>query len=111
MIEIKPTYNKVVVKIDPDVERTKGGLFIPTLAKAERRSQLGVVTAVGPGRVTENGTLVPCCVSVGDRVMITAYSGAPIQIEEQIYTVMPDVEVICILPKEYKQEAKVVEGV
>lgn len=105
-MEIKPTYNKVVVKIDPEIDKSKGGIYIPHLAKAERRSQIGNIVATGPGRITENGTCIPCCVSVGDRVMVTAYAGVPIQIAEEIYTVLPDVDIICVLPDDYAKAAE-----
>ena len=100
MANFKPTYNKVVVEIDKDKEVTKGGIIIPVVAQKERRSVLGTVIAVGPGRVLESGVTNPCCVSVGDRVMVTEYAGSPVKIGENCYTVLPDQDIICILPKE-----------
>jgi chaperonin GroES len=100
MINFKPTYNKVIVEVDREVEKI-GLIFVPPTAAHERKNQLATVIAVGPGRVIENtGVTVPCCANPGDRVMITLYSGAPIKINNKDYTVIPDQDIIGIIDGE-----------
>jgi chaperonin GroES len=96
MVNFKPTYNKVVVKLDPEKEKTIGGIIIPPTS-IERKTNKATVVATGPGRIIESsGVISPCCVKPGDKVLITAFSGAPISINEEMYTILPDQDVICV---------------
>jgi chaperonin GroES len=92
---MRPTYNKIVVEPLPESEVSKGGIIL--IAVTERQQTLvGIVKAVGPGRITENGTLIPPCVKPGDKILYSRHQGFPIEIDGTKYTVMPDVEAIYI---------------
>jgi chaperonin GroES len=92
---MRPTYNKIIVEPLPESEVSKGGIIL--IAVVERQQTLvGIVKAVGPGRVTENGTLVPCCVSPGDKILYSRHQGFPIEIDGVKYTVISDVEALYI---------------
>lgn len=92
---MRPTYNKIVVEPESLPNITKGGIIIPDCAERQQ-TLVGIVKAVGPGRITENGTLIPPCVKPGDKILYSRHQGFPIEINGVKYTVMPDVEAIYI---------------
>jgi chaperonin GroES len=74
---------------------TKSGIVLPETAK--EKPQEGEVIAVGPGRLLENGTLVPLSIAVGDRVLYAKYAGTEIKLEEDEYLVLNDRDVLAKL--------------
>lgn len=71
--KIKPLYDRVLLqRIEVDT-KTPGGIIIPDAAK--EKAQTGKVVAVGSGRVTQDGTVIPMQVRVGDVVYFGKYAG------------------------------------
>jgi chaperonin GroES len=95
-MNIRPLYDRIVVKRIEPSEQMQGGLYIPDSAK--EKPQEGEVVAVGKGKRLENGNIVPLDVQVGDRVLFGKYSGseAPKSIGEE-YLIMREDEVLGIL--------------
>ena len=80
-MEITPMYDRVVIRPIQPEEVTAGVIIIPDSAK-EKPIQ-GEVIAVGEGRITNEGNIIPLRVKVGDKVVFTkngGYSSVPIQI-------------------------------
>jgi chaperonin GroES len=75
-MHIRPLYDRIVVKRVEEQENKVGGLFIPDSAK--EKPQIGEVVAVGQGKRTDEGKLVPLDVKVGDRILFGKYSGSDI---------------------------------
>lgn len=72
--KIRPLYDRVLVKkLEEQEERTAGGIIIPDAAK--EKAQTGTVIAVGEGYRTEQGSIIPLKVKVGDTVFFTKYAG------------------------------------
>jgi len=92
MAKLEPLGDRVVVKALVREEVTKSGIVLPDTAK--EKPQEGEVIAVGPGRLLENGTLVPLSVSVGDRVLYAKYAGTEVKLEEEEYLVLNDRDVL-----------------
>lgn len=85
---LRPIGPRVVVRRLDRGEVSDGGIVIPDEAQENRR--LALVIAVGPGRVTDFGELVPPRVAVGDTVLTVKYrgvdidfGGAPLQILDE----------------------------
>lgn len=93
---IKPLADKIVVKNDPVVEVSKGGLYLPD--SQIEKPQKGTVVAVGRGKMFE-GNIIPLEVSVGDRITYLKGTGAPITVDEEEYLIMREEDVIAIIPK------------
>ena len=69
---IHPLGDRVLVKrIDAPDEKSPSGIIIPDTAKKEK-SKIGMVVAVGPGRVSDEGTLIPMSIKVGAKVMFNS---------------------------------------
>jgi chaperonin GroES len=99
----RPTYNKIIVRLLEESDVTKSGIILPP-TREKQQSVVGIVEAVGPGRITENGTLVPCCVKVGDKILMNRFVGFPVEIDGVKYASVGDVEAIVIFPPEEKKE-------
>jgi chaperonin GroES len=77
---LQPLADRLVVKPVQKEEITKGGIFIPDTAK--EKPQEGEVTAIGPGRMTDDGKRIMMDLKVGDRVIYSKYGGSEIKIDE-----------------------------
>lgn len=94
-VKIKPTLNYVLVQAEAKDDKTPGGLYIPESAKSNKKSNVGEVLAVGPGKY-ENGALIKVGVEPGDSVLFSKYSGVDLEIGEGLI-IMPENEIIAIL--------------
>ena len=94
-MNIRPLYDRLMVKRIEETERMQGGLHIPDSAKEKPRE--GEVVAVGKGKRLEDGKLVPLDVQVGDRILFGKYSGSEIKLDGQEYLIMREGDVLGIL--------------
>ena len=94
-MNIRPLYDRIVVKRIEEGETKVGALFIPDSAK--EKPQQGQVTAVGKGKRLEDGKVVPLDVQVGDRILFGKYSGSEITIDGEELLIMREDEVLGIL--------------
>ena len=70
----RPLYDRVLVeRIEETDEKSAGGIIIPDAAK--EKGQTGRVIAVGKGKLTPEGTVIPCAVKVGDIIFFGKYAG------------------------------------
>lgn len=94
-MNIRPLYDRIVVKREDDKEEKIGGLFIPDTAK--EKPQRAKVVAVGKGKRLEDGKLVPLDVAVGDEILFGKYSGSEIKIDGEELLIMREDEVLGII--------------
>ena len=94
-MNIRPLYDRIVVKRIEQQETLQGGLYIPDTAK--EKPQEGEVVAVGKGKRLEDGKLVPLDVQAGDRILFGKYSGSDIKIDGEEYLIMREDEVLGVL--------------
>ena len=78
-VNIKPLEDRIVVKPLDAEQTTASGLVIPDTAK--EKPQQGEVIAVGPGRRSDTGDLIPLDIAVGDTVVYSKYGGTEIAID------------------------------
>ena len=93
-MKIRPLQDRVIVKRLEEEEKTKGGIIIPDTAK--EKPQEGKVIAVGKGKMTEEGKLIPLDVKVGDRILFGKYSGTEIKIEGEEHLIMREEDILGI---------------
>jgi chaperonin GroES len=94
-MNIRPLYDRIVVKRIEEKETIQGGIIIPDSAK--EKPQEGEVIAVGQGKRLENGKVVPLDVKPGDRILFGKYSGSEIKLDGNEYVIMREDEVLGIL--------------
>ena len=94
-MNIRPLYDRIVVKRIEEQETQRNGIIIPDSAK--EKPQEGEVMAVGHGKMLEGGTLAALDVKVGDRVLFGKYSGTETKLVGTEYLIMREDDVLCIL--------------
>jgi len=94
-MKIRPLQDRVIVKRLEEEEKTKGGIIIPDTAK--EKPQEGKVTAVGKGKITEDGKVIPLDVKVGDRILFAKYGGTEVKIEGEEHLIMREEDILGII--------------
>jgi chaperonin GroES len=91
----RPLHDRVLVRRVEADEKTAGGIIIPDTAK--EKPQEGEVVAVGSGARSENGTVTPCDVKAGDRVLFGKWSGTEVKIDGEDLTIMKESDIVGII--------------
>jgi chaperonin GroES len=93
-MKIKPLADRVVVKMVPAEEKTESGIILAGSAK--EKSQIAVITAVGPGGLVE-GKEIKMHVNVGDKVLIGKYAGTEVKLDGEEYTILRQSDVLAVV--------------
>ena len=93
--QIKPLYDKVLVRRIVVEEKSAGGIVIPDTAK-EKPLQ-GEILAAGEGLLAENGSITPMAVNVGDKVLFAKWSGTEITIGGEELLIMKESDVLAVV--------------
>ena len=94
-LNIRPLYDRVVVRRIEEKETIQGGIIIPDTAK--EKPQEAEVMAIGNGKRLDDGKLVPLEVKAGDRILFGKYSGSDIKIEGEEYLILREDEILGVL--------------
>ncbi len=94
-MKLRPLQDRIIVKRVEEESKTAGGLFIPETAK--EKPQRGEVIAVGNGKKTEDGKVLPVDVKVGDKVLFGKYAGTEIKIDGEDYLIMREDDILGIM--------------
>jgi chaperonin GroES len=94
-MKVKPLHDRILIKRVEEKETIKGGIIIPDTAK--EKPQEGEVIAVGTGKKTEDGKVIPLDVKAGDRILFGKYSGTEIKIDNEEFLIIREDEVLGIL--------------
>ncbi len=95
MDKIRPLGDRILVKRIKEEEKTKGGIIIPDTAK--EKPQEGKIVAVGKGKKTDEGNVIPLEVKAGDRILFGKYSGSEIKIEGEDLLIMREDDILGVL--------------
>ncbi len=94
-MNIRPLHDRIIVERIEEETMTASGIIIPDSAK--EKPQEGTVIAVGKGKITEDGKVLPLDVKVGDKVLFGKYSGTDIKIEGNEYLMMREDDVLGVV--------------
>jgi len=98
-MHIQPLGDRVVIKPKPKEEKTKGGIYLPDTATKERPMQ-GTVMAVGPGRRTDEGKLMPMNVQVEQQVLFAKYAGTEFEIDDEEFLILQEKDILGVIKEE-----------
>lgn len=96
-VKITPLGDRVLVKPAEKDEARKSGIIIPDTAK--EKPQEGKVIAVGKGKTTDEGKVLPMEVKAGDRVLYGKYSGTEIKLDDQDHLIINQDDILGIVSK------------
>jgi len=94
-MNIRPLYDRIVVKRLEDKEQVQGSIIIPDTAK--EKPQEGEVVAVGKGKRTDKGDIVALELEVGNKILFGKYSGSDIKVDGNEYLIMREDEVLAVI--------------
>ena len=94
-MKLRPLQDRILVKRVEEETTTKGGIIIPDTAK-EKPAE-GVVTAVGIGRIGEDGKRIALEIKKGDKILFSKYGGTEVKIEGEEYLIMREDDVLGII--------------
>ncbi|MDU0459340.1 MAG: co-chaperone GroES [Geobacteraceae bacterium] len=94
-MNLRPLQDRIIVKRMEEEQKTAGGLFIPETAK--EKPQRGEIVAVGNGKKTEDGKVLPLDVKVGDKVLFGKYAGTEIKVDGEEYLMMREDDLLAVV--------------
>ena len=93
-MSIKPLADRVVIRFVEAEETTKSGIILAAAAK--EKPQVAEIVAVGPGGIVD-GKEVSMYVKVGDKVLITRYSGTEVKLDGVEYTIVRQNDILAVV--------------
>ncbi len=94
---LKPLADRVLIEVKEEETKTKGGILLPDTA--QKKSQKGVVIAVGTGKLTDDGKRLPLEVTVGDEVLFAKYSGTDIEEDGKNFLLISERDILAVFGK------------
>ena len=86
-----PMFDGVVVERAEPEEKSKGGIVLPGNQEKPVR---GRVCAVGAGKRSDDGTILPMTVTVGDEVVFTKYSGTDVNLDGKTVLLIKESDIL-----------------
>lgn len=90
--KLEPLADRVVIKPIPQEEKTKSGIVLPDTAK--EKSQEGVIIAVGPGKLSDDGKRIPPEVKVGDKIVYAKYAGTEFKLDNEELVILRESDIL-----------------
>ena len=93
-MNIKPLADRVVVKMTEAEEVSKGGIILA--AASQEKPSVAEVVAVGQGGVVD-GHEIKMELKVGDKVLLSKYSGTEVKLDGVEYTIVRQSDVLAVV--------------
>ena len=94
-MNIRPLHDRIIVERLEEETTTPSGIIIPDSAK--EKPQQGNIIAVGKGKVTEDGKVLPLDVKVGDKVLFGKYSGTEVKLDGKEFLMMREDDILGVV--------------
>lgn len=95
-MKIKPLSDHILIEPIKEEDKTKSGILLPETAEKEKPEQ-GKVIAVGPGKKTDEGKVIPIEVKVGDVVLFTKYGPNEVKVDDKEYLIAKEEDILAII--------------
>lgn len=92
---LKPLHDRIIVRPAAAEETTRGGIIIPDTAK--EKPMQGLVVAVGQGKQTEDGKVLPMQLKESDKVLYGKYAGTEVSVDGEDLLIMRESDVFAII--------------
>jgi len=93
--KLRPLGDRVVIQPVPREDVTKSGIVLPDTAK--EKPQEGLVLAVGPGRMLDDGKREPIDVKEGQKVLYAKYAGTEFKVEGEELLIVSQKDILAIV--------------
>jgi len=95
IMKVAPFADRILVKPLHEDKTTHAGIIVPDTAK--EKPEKGEVVATGPGKVNDNGQLLPMRVKVGNKVLFKKYSPDEVEVDGQELLVLKEEDILAVL--------------
>jgi len=95
-MKIKPLGDYIVIEPIAQEEKTKTGILVPSTIEKEKPEQ-GKVVAVGAGKRTSSGKVIPPEVKPGDVVLFTKYGPSEVKVDNKEYLIAKQEDILAII--------------
>ena len=92
---LKPLGNRVLAKRQEQQETLKGGIILPETAK--KKQETATIIAVGTGKTTSDGKLLPLPVKAGDTILMDKYAGQEVTLDDETYIILRADDIVAII--------------
>ena len=92
---IIPLGDKIVILPQEEGEQMYGNIIVPDAG--QEKPEMGKVLAVGPGRISTDGTLIPNRIEVGVTVMVPKFGAQVVTVENETYIMASENDVLGII--------------
>jgi chaperonin GroES len=92
---IIPLGDKIIILPKEEGEQMYGNIIVPDAG--QEKPEVGTVLAVGPGRISTDGTLIPNRIEVGVTVMVPKFGVQVVAVENETYIVASENDVLGII--------------
>ena len=94
-MKIRPLHDRVIVRRMEEERTSAGGIVIPD--SAAEKPMRGEVTAVGKGKILDNGEVRALDVKSGNKVLFGKYSGTEVKVNGEDLLVMREEDIMAII--------------
>ena len=99
---IEPLGDKIVILPQEEGEQMYGNIVIPDAG--QEKPEIGKVLAVGPGRISTDGTLIPNKIKVGTSVIVPKFGAQVVTIENETYVIASENDVLGIIKQNQNKD-------
>ena len=92
---IIPLGDKIVILPQEEGEQTYGNIIVPDTG--QEKPEMGKVLAVGPGRISTDGTLIPNRLEVGQTIIVPKFGAQVVVVENETYVVASENDILGII--------------
>ena len=92
---IIPLGDKIVISPQEEGEQMYGNIIVPDAG--QEKPEMGTVLAVGPGRISTDGTLIPNKIKKGVTVMVPKFGAQVVTVENETYVIASENDVLGII--------------
>lgn len=95
-LNVKPTYNNVIVEPIEEKKTTDSGLIVKTNSNSAK-TRYGYVVALGDGKtIGSNSTVLEFAVKIGDKVLYDASAGTSTKIDHRDVVILTENDILAI---------------
>ena len=99
---IIPLGDRIIILPQDEGEQMYGNIVVPDTG--QEKPEMGTVLAVGPGRVSTDGTLIPNSIEVGVTVMVPKFGAQTVNLENETYVIASENDVLGIIKQKEDDE-------
>lgn len=95
MTAIQPLFDNVLIRPIEAETKTASGIILPDSVK--EKPQIGVIMAIGSGKVGPKGDKHPMVVKVGQKVMYKKWGGNEIKVQGEEWTLVSQEDILAVV--------------